>query len=434
MYNNSSFQDLQNRYGSDWRRLLAELPYEPYVRATPRTLTPEPPYDTTPPPELPSNIGPVYGTNHVETFTPTQQAAGREFAANAMSQGLKAQTQHRNQMNEAGRQFAADAMASGSSAKPSFVTSPQRNLGQRLSGLFPAVRQNISNFDQQFPGDRQFLSQAVRERNRKYAVAEERRILEGTMPLPRNWKPSGLTDEAQRMDADRRIVESVPTFEERLGIGKTPFDPVKHSGLRDGGGQPAFYQAEIDRLDALSADYGGALAYDQVMRGQRPAYEVTGDPNISPYWKKRAYDDTPVKTEAQRQDQRRRAQSLYGGHQQRQSFDTLDRKDPKHAAYMARKFKEAGVHSIDPSMMTEAAYKNARDEKASDYHARKMERRKRVAESVRAPRRLGATEYNRNRRSTAGHLGVDTSDAKRDRRMRMMGQQLQDMFSSYSGY
>ena len=416
MYNNSSFQDLQNRYGSDWRRLLAELPYEPYVRATPRsltpelpydpyvratprTLTPEPPYDTTPPPELPSNIGPVYGTNHVETFTPTQQAAGREFAANAMSQGLKAQTQIRNQRNEAGRQFAADAMASGSSAKPSFVTSPQRNLGQRLSGLFPAVRQNISNFDQQFPGDRQFLSQAVRERNRKYAVAEERRILEGTMPLPRNWKPSGLTDEAQRMDEDRRIVESVPTFEERLGIGQVPFDPVKHSGLRDGGGQPAFYQAEIDRLDALSADYGGALAYDQVMRGGRPAYEVTGDKNISPYWRNRAYNDTPVKTEAQRQDQRRRAQSLYGGHQQRQSFDTLNSKDDTHRNYMSRKFKEAGASDVKPEDMTEENYQAARDKKADAYAERRKKRRKRIADSVSSSysSRLRAAEYNKNR-------------------------------------
>ena len=354
------------------RSLTPELPYEPYVRATPRSRTPEPPYDTTPPPELPSNIGPVYGTNHVETFTPTQQAAGREFAANAMSQGLKAQTQHRNQMNEAGRQFAADAMASGSSAKPSFVTSPQRNLGQRLSGLFPAVRQNISNFDQQFPGDRQFLSQAVRERNRKYA------------------------DQATENQIGKRIDERNKGI---LGIGQVPFDPVKHSGLRDGGGQPAFYQAESYRLGALSADMGGALAYDQVMRGQRPAYEVTGDKNISPYWRNRAYNDTPVKTEAQRQDQRRRAQSLYGGHQQRQSFDTLNSKDEKHRNYMSRKFKEAGASDVKPEDMTEENYQAARDKKADAYAERRKKRRKRIADSVSSSysSRLRAAEYNKNR-------------------------------------
>ena len=354
------------------RSLTPELPYDPYVRATPRTLTPEPPYDTTPPPELPSNIGPVYGTNYVEKFTPTQQAAGREVAANAMSQGLKAQTQHRNQMNEAGRQFAADAMASGSSAKPSFVTSPQRNLGQRLSGLFPAVRQNISNFDQQFPGDRQFFSQAIRERNRKYA------------------------DQATENQIGKRIDERNKRI---LGIGQVPFDPIKHSGLRDGGGQPAFYQAEIDRLDALSADYGGALAYDQVMRGQRPAYEVTGDKNISPYWRNRAYNDTPVKTEAQRQDQRRRAQSLYGGHQQRQSFDTLNSKDDTHRNYMSRKFKEAGASDVKPEDMTEENYQAARDKKADAYAERRKKRRKRIADSVSSSysSRLRAAEYNKNR-------------------------------------
>lgn len=246
------------------------------------------------------------------------------------------------------------------------------------------------------------------------------------MPLPTDWKPSTLTDAARGMEEDRHIVESVPTFQQRLDAGKIDYDPIKYGGFN----LPNYYGDESNRLMNVSLDPGGHRAYDQVMRGGRPAYEVTGDPNISPYWRNRAYNDTPVKTEAQR----RRAQSLYGGHQQRQSFDSLDRNDPKHQAYMARKFKEAGVHSIDPSMMTEAAYQNARDEKASDYHARKMQRRKRVAESVRAPRRLGANEYNRNRRSTAGHLGADTSDAKRERRMRMMGQQLQDMFSSYSGY
>lgn len=376
-----NWHEMQNRYGGypNVRAtpllhgpLTPELPYDPYVRATPRTLTPEPPYDTTPPPELPSNIGPVYGTNHVEKFTPTQQAAGREFAANAMSQGLKAQTQHRNQMNEAGRQFAADAMASGSSAKPSFVTSPQRNLGQRLSGLFPAVRQNISNFDQQFPGDRQFLSQAIRERNRKYA------------------------DQATENQIGKRIDER---NKEILGIGQVPFDPVKHSGLRDGGGQPAFYQAEIDRLDALSADYGGALAYEQVMRGGRPAYEVTGDKNISPYWRNRAYNDTPVKTEAQRQDQRRRAQSLYGGHQQRQSFDTLNSKDETHRKYMSRKFKEAGARDVKPKDMTEENYQAARDKKADAYAERRKKRRKRIADSVSSSysSRLRAAEYNKNR-------------------------------------
>ena len=376
-----NWHEMQNRYGGypNVRAtpllhgpLTPELPYESYVRATPRSLTPEPPYDTTPPPELPSNIGPVYGTNYVEKFTPTQQAAGREVAANAMSQGLKAQTQHRNQMNEAGRQFAADAMASGLSAKPSFVTSPQRNLGQRLSGLFPAVRQNISNFDQQFPGDRQFFSQAIRERNRKYA------------------------DQATENQIGKRIDER---NKEILGIGQVPFDPVKHSGLRDGGGQPAFYQAEIDRLDALSADYGGALAYDQVMRGQRPAYEVTGDKNISPYWRNRAYNDTPVKTEAQRQDQRRRAQSLYGGHQQRQSFDTLNSKDDTHRNYMSRKFKEAGASDVKPEDMTEENYQAARDKKADAYAERRKKRRKRIADSVSSSysSRLRAAEYNKNR-------------------------------------
>ena len=149
----------------------------------------------------------------------------------------------------------------------------------------------------------------------------------------------------------------------------------------------------------MSADYGGALAYDQVMRGQRPAYEVTGDKNISPYWRNRAYNDTPVKTEAQRQDQRRRAQSLYGGHQQRQSFDTLNSKDDTHRNYMSRKFKEAGASDVKPEDMTEENYQAARDKKADAYAERRKKRRKRIADSVSSSysSRLRAAEYNKNR-------------------------------------
>lgn len=271
-------------------------------------------------------------------------------------------------------------------------------------------------------------------------VTGERLILEGRVPIPQSWQADEITRAAQQQLNQQQLYDQIRdksrynTPEYMLGVGQRRFDPLRDSSLRDGAGEPAYWADEVNRLGALSSDLGGARAYDEVMRGGRPAYEVTNDPNVSPFWRKRAYEDTPTKTAQERRDQQQRFQSTYGGHQQRPSFDTLDLKDDRHKAYMARKFKEAGVQNADPANMTEAAYQEALDKKADAYAARRKKRRERVAESVKAPRKRYASEYNRNRGSTSGHLGIDTDDARRQRRMNSMGTQLGNMFSSYPGY
>lgn len=213
-----------------------------------------------------------------------------------------------------------------------------------------------------------------------------------------------------------------------LGIGRETVP--RTTGLAPGTGMSDYHQRNIDRLRNLSADMVGARAYRDAMSGRRPAYEVTGDMSVSPYWRNRTYNETPTKTAQQRREQQSRYLGNYGGHQGRKNFDTLDPKDPKAQAYMARKFREAGVkESTDYS---ESAYQDALDAKADAYNERRKKRRQRVADNIGPQgRSQTGTERNRNRQ----RMGMVPSERGRqaqsaEQRRRLMA----EMFGNYRGY
>lgn len=118
------------------------------------------------------------------------------------------------------------------------------------------------------------------------------------------------------------------------------------------------------------------------------------------------------------------------GNSGRYNFDTLDRNDPKAQAYMARRFREAGVQN--PTDYSESAYQSAREAKADAYNERRKKHRERVADNVRPQGRAQTgTERNRNRQ----RMGLIPSERGRqaqraEQRRRLMA----EMFGNYRGY
>jgi len=213
-----------------------------------------------------------------------------------------------------------------------------------------------------------------------------------------------------------------------LGIGRETVP--RTTGLAPGTGMSDYHQRNSDRLRNLSGDMVGAHAYRDAISGRRPAYEVTGDMSVSPYWRNRTYNETPTKTAQQRREQQSRYLGNYGGHQERKSFDTLDPKDPKAKEYMARKFREAGVK--ETTDYSELAYQDALDAKADAYNERRKKRRQRVADNIRPQGRpQTGTERNQNRQ----RIGIVPSERggqaeRADQRRRLMA----EMFGNYRGY
>lgn len=213
-----------------------------------------------------------------------------------------------------------------------------------------------------------------------------------------------------------------------LGIGRETVP--RTTGLAPGTGMSDYHQRNIDRLRNLSADMVGAHAYRDAMSGRRPAYEVTGDMSVSPYWRNRTYNETPTKTAQQRREQQSRYLSDYGGHQGRKNFDTLDPEDPKAQAYMARKFREAGVK--EPTDYSESAYQDALDAKADAYNERRKKRRQRVADNIgKQGRPQTGTERNRNRQRFGM---VPTERGQQAQRAEQRRRLMAEMFGNYRGY
>lgn len=213
-----------------------------------------------------------------------------------------------------------------------------------------------------------------------------------------------------------------------LGIGRETVP--RTTGLAPGTGMSDYHQRNIDRLRNLSGDMVGAHAYRDAISGRRPAYEVTGDMSVSPYWRNRTYNETPTKTAQQRREQQSRYLDNYGGHQERKSFDTLDPEDPKAKAYMARKFREAGVK--ETTDYSELAYQDALDAKADAYNERRKKRRQRVADNIRPQRQpQTGTDRNQNRQRMALVPSERGRQAERaDQRRQLMA----EMFGNYRGY
>lgn len=213
-------------------------------------------------------------------------------------------------------------------------------------------------------------------------------------------------------------------------IGKKPIR--EYRSLGGGRSLADYYQEEVDRLRNVSGDYSGARDYQDVMDGKRPAYEVTGDMSVSPYWRKRAYNETPTQTAGQRRDKQRRHLSAYGGHQARPNFDDLDHSDPKARKYMARKFKEAGMGVVPSFTFSEQAYLDALDKKAERYNERRKKRRKRIADNIQSPQtRQTGTDRNRNRRS----FGLVPSERGRQAQRAAERQRtIASMFGSFRGF
>lgn len=120
----------------------------------------------------------------------------------------------------------------------------------------------------------------------------------------------------------------------------------------------------------------------------------------------------------------------YVGNTGRYNFDTLDRNDPRAQAYMARRFREAGVQN--PTDYSESSYQSAREAKADAYNERRKKHRERVADNIRPQGRAQTgTERNRNRQ----RMGLVPSERGRqaeraEQRRRLMA----EMFGNYRGY
>jgi hypothetical protein len=158
-----------------------------------------------------------------------------------------------------------------------------------------------------------------REVNRRMAMEPD--ILSGKVPLPDWWRPTGTPmtgaqEQAIRMAEERPTagqivgpvanrlrdaqVQSDANWQasnkildtraralaaDRPDIADQALGVATEYGL-EAARQNRQWDQDYNRLIAVQTDPNGAMMFEQYQLGQIPGYQITSNPNVSPYWKK----------------------------------------------------------------------------------------------------------------------------------------------------